>query len=66
MRVHILNDYDYDCEIRKEGEHYSENEPLYEVPDELILEYEAINKRREELQEKILLIERQGRVAKNG
>lgn len=60
MKIHILDDYDYDCELRPEGEHYDKNAPLYEVPDALVKEYGEINKRREELKEKILLIKRQG------
>lgn len=61
MQVYILDDYDYDCEIRKEDDPYGKpyQEELYEVPDELVEEYAEINKRREELKEKILLIRRQ-------
>jgi len=61
MRVHILNDYDYDCEIVEEGK-YSFDKAVYEVPDDLVKEYEEINKRRDELKSKILLIRRQGPV----
>lgn len=63
MKVHILDDYDYDCELRRVGDHYDPNEKVYEVPDKLVLEYEEINAKREVLQEKILLIERQCRLA---
>lgn len=66
MQVYILDDYDCDCEIiRKNSEetkwkYIPDKAKIYEVPDDIVLEYEAINKRREELQSKILLIERQG------
>lgn len=61
MRVHILDDYDYDCEVRMPDE-YCHDKRLFEVPDDLVKEYAEVNKRREELKEKILLIERQGPV----
>lgn len=62
MRMHIVDDYDADCEI------YPENTPVwwmrekevYDIPDGLVKEYEAVNKRREELKEEILLIKRRG------
>lgn len=62
MRVHILNDYDYDCEVYPEGSTctWIDKEKIYEVPDDLVKEYKAINERREELKEKILLVKRQG------
>lgn len=63
MKVHILDDYDYDCELRAVGDYYDLNAKVYEVPDELVLEYAEINARREVLKEKILLIERQCRLA---
>lgn len=63
MKVYILDDYDYDCELREIGDHYDPNAKVYEVPDELVLEYAEVNAKREVLKEKILLIERQCRLA---
>ena len=72
MRVHILHDYDYDCEVFPEGTPgiYSTSidnkvvgtthPKVYEVPDELIKEYEAVNKRREEIKDQLKLIIRRG------
>lgn len=66
MQVYIIDDYDYDCEVVRKGSekatyiYIADKEKVYEVPDDIVLEYEAINKRRKELQDKILLIERQG------
>lgn len=58
MKVYILDDYDYDCVIQKEDDLCGKpfQEELYEVPDSLVEEYEKINKRRDELKEKILQI----------
>lgn len=63
MKVHILDDYDYDCELREVGDHYDPNALVFEVPDELYLEYKELNEKRKVLKEKILLIERQCRLA---
>lgn len=63
MKVHILDDYDYDCELREVGDYCDPNAKVYEIPDELVKEYEEVNNHREELKEKILLIERQCRLA---
>ena len=63
MQVHILNDYDYDYEVYHKDCGVSwirGNEPLYEVPDELIKEYEAVNKRRDEIKDQLQLIIRRG------
>lgn len=64
MKVHILDDYDSDCEVYPEGATctWIDKTKIYEVPDELVSEYAEINKRREELKEKIRLIKRQGPV----
>lgn len=67
MKVYILDDYDYDCEVIEFGNDYysyvTKDKKLYEVPDALVKEYSEINKHREKLKEKILLIERQCRLA---
>lgn len=62
MRVHILDDYDFDCEVYPEGEGHTwiKDNPLYEVPDQLVNLYKEINDKREVLKEAILLIKRQG------
>ncbi len=68
MRMHIVDDYDYDCEIIQEGSeeakylYVGDRDKVYEIPDEVVEEYASINKRRQELKDKILLIERQGRL----
>lgn len=64
MKVHILDDYDSDCEVYPEGSTstWVKGHPLYEVPDDLVSKYEAVNKLRDCLKQDILLIKRQGPV----
>jgi hypothetical protein len=65
MRVFILDDYDYDCEVFpvEGGDYYWGNPngyPQYEVPDALVERYKETNEIREYLRGQILLIKRQG------